>query len=89
MHASRTTTAGFAAKSTSMGSTVISSVVPVDKIVKSMIFDAGGELVLALTSGCNQVDPIALAGIAGVERCEFAGEGLADADLDTEIGGQM
>ena len=45
----------------------------VDQIVKSMIFAAdgprGAELMLALTSGANQVDPQALAAIAGVDRC--------------------
>jgi prolyl-tRNA editing enzyme YbaK/EbsC (Cys-tRNA(Pro) deacylase) len=50
----------------------------VDQIVKSMIFAAPGpdgpELVLALTSGANQVDPEALARVAGVGRC-----GRADA----------
>lgn len=47
----------------------------VDQIVKSMIFDADGELVLALTSGAHQVDPEALARLAGRSRC-----GRADAD---------
>lgn len=47
----------------------------VDQIVKSMIFDAGGELVLALTSGANMVDGDALAALAGVKKC-----GRANAD---------
>ena len=47
----------------------------VDQIVKSMIFAADGELVLALTSGAHQVDTQALATLAGAERC-----GRADAD---------
>lgn len=47
----------------------------VDQIVKSMIFDADGELVLALTSGANMVDGAALAELAGVARC-----GRANAD---------
>ena len=47
----------------------------VDQIVKSMIFDADGEIVLALTSGSHRVDPEALARAAGVGRC-----GRADAD---------
>jgi len=47
----------------------------VDQIVKSMIFDADGEIVLALTSGANQVDTSLLAELAGVDRC-----GRADAD---------
>jgi prolyl-tRNA editing enzyme YbaK/EbsC (Cys-tRNA(Pro) deacylase) len=47
----------------------------VDQIVKSMIFSADGELVLALTSGANQVAPEVLARLAGADRC-----GRADAD---------
>lgn len=47
----------------------------VDQIVKSMIFAADDEIVLALTSGAHQVDPRALAGLAGAGRC-----GRADAD---------
>lgn len=47
----------------------------VDQIVKSMIFDADGEVILALTSGAHQVDTEALAEVAGVERC-----GRADPD---------
>lgn len=45
------------------------------QIVKSMIFDADGELVLALTSGTNRVDGDKLAALAGVEKC-----GRADVD---------
>jgi prolyl-tRNA editing enzyme YbaK/EbsC (Cys-tRNA(Pro) deacylase) len=41
----------------------------VEQIVKSMIFTADDELVLALTSGAHQVDPVALAAIAGRTRC--------------------
>ncbi len=41
----------------------------VDQIAKSMIFDADGELVLALTAGSNQVDAKALAAIVGVGKC--------------------
>lgn len=47
----------------------------VDQIVKSMIFAADGDIVLALTSGSRQVDPAALATAFGVARC-----GRADAD---------
>lgn len=47
----------------------------VGAIVKSMIFDADGEIVLALTSGANQVDGKKLAVLAGVDRC-----GRADVD---------
>ncbi len=41
----------------------------VDQIVKSMIFDADGEIVLALTSGAHQVDPAKLADAAQVGSC--------------------
>ncbi|MFV0523462.1 MAG: YbaK/EbsC family protein [Acidimicrobiales bacterium] len=44
----------------------------VAQIVKSMIFDADGEIVLALTSGANQVDPEALATLAGASACRRA-----------------
>ena len=46
-----------------------------DQIVKSMIFAADKEIVLALTSGGKQVDPEALATALGVAKC-----GRADAD---------
>lgn len=42
----------------------------VDQIAKSMIFDADGQLVLALTSGSNTVDPDKLARLAGATTCE-------------------
>ncbi len=54
----------------------------VDQIVKSMIFDADGELILALTSGTHQVDPKVLASLAGVGRC-----GRADPDQVRAITG--
>ncbi len=41
----------------------------VDQIAKSMIFDADGQLVLALTSGSNNVDGTKLAALAGATRC--------------------
>ena len=46
----------------------------VDQIVKSMIFAAGDdrEIVLALTSGANQVDGVRLAALAGVDACHRA-----------------
>lgn len=44
----------------------------VDQIVKSMIFDADGEVVLALTSGVHLVDPEALARAAGAAVCSRA-----------------
>lgn len=47
----------------------------VARIVKSLVFDAGGRTVVALTSGANQVDTAALAAAAGVDRL-----GRADAD---------
>ncbi|MFW2381546.1 MAG: YbaK/EbsC family protein, partial [Acidimicrobiales bacterium] len=47
----------------------------VAQIVKSMIFSSDTGLVLALTSGLHQVDPIKLARVIGVESC-----GRADAD---------
>ncbi|MFT7601198.1 MAG: prolyl-tRNA editing enzyme YbaK/EbsC (Cys-tRNA(Pro) deacylase) [Acidimicrobiales bacterium] len=47
----------------------------VNQIVKSMIFNADGELILALTSGGNLVDGDALAILADVRKC-----GRADAD---------
>lgn len=42
------------------------------QIAKSLIFDAGGELVLALTSGSNQVDLHRLAELAGAKSCSRA-----------------
>lgn len=44
----------------------------VDQIVKSMIFVADGEVVLALTSGSHQVDPDVLAVVLGADRCKRA-----------------
>ncbi len=41
----------------------------VDQIAKSMIFDADGQLVLALTSGSNTVDGAKLANLAGAAEC--------------------
>lgn len=41
----------------------------VDQIAKSMIFDADGQLVLALTSGSNNVDGAKLAALAGATCC--------------------
>lgn len=59
----------------------------VDQIVKSMIFDAGGEMVLALTSGRHLVDPVALAAVAGVERCDRADPEAVRATTGYAIGG--
>jgi prolyl-tRNA editing enzyme YbaK/EbsC (Cys-tRNA(Pro) deacylase) len=44
----------------------------IDQIVKSMVFDADGELVLALTSGVNRIDPAALATVVGAATCRRA-----------------
>ena len=54
----------------------------VGQIVKSLIFDLDGEIVLALTSGSNRVDPEALAELAGADRC-----GRADADRVRQVTG--
>lgn len=59
----------------------------VDQIVKSMIFAAGSELVLALTSGANQVDGPALAELAGVEHCGRADPEAVRAATGYAIGG--
>ena len=44
----------------------------VDQIAKSMIFEADGQLVLALTSGSNSVDPDKLADLASASTCNRA-----------------
>lgn len=54
----------------------------VDQIVKSMIFDADGDVILALTSGKHQVDTTKLAALAGAADC-----GRADADQVRAITG--
>jgi prolyl-tRNA editing enzyme YbaK/EbsC (Cys-tRNA(Pro) deacylase) len=59
----------------------------VDQIVKSMIFDAGGELVLALTSGANLVDPEKLAAVAGSAACGRAGADNVRSTTGYAIGG--
>ncbi|MCP4222412.1 MAG: YbaK/EbsC family protein [Actinomycetia bacterium] len=59
----------------------------VDQIVKSMIFDANGEVVLALTSGINQVDPDALATMAKAPRCGRADPEQVRAATGYAIGG--
>jgi prolyl-tRNA editing enzyme YbaK/EbsC (Cys-tRNA(Pro) deacylase) len=48
----------------------------VAQIVKSLIFDVDGEVVLAYVSGANQLDESKLAAAAGGERC-----GRVDADV--------
>ncbi|MGI9610487.1 MAG: YbaK/EbsC family protein [Acidimicrobiia bacterium] len=47
----------------------------VGQIVKSLVFEVDGHLVLALTSGSNRVDTAALAAVAGGSSC-----GRADVD---------
>jgi prolyl-tRNA editing enzyme YbaK/EbsC (Cys-tRNA(Pro) deacylase) len=59
----------------------------VDQIVKSMIFAADDQLVLALTSGANQVDPQALATLAGAGRCGRADPDQVRATTGYAIGG--
>ncbi len=59
----------------------------VDQIVKSMIFDADGELVLALTSGAHLVDAAALAALAGVGTCGRANADQVRAVTGFAIGG--
>jgi len=54
----------------------------VDQIVKSMVFEADREILLALTSGCHQVDPKTLAQLADVEKCD-----RADVDRVREVTG--
>lgn len=54
----------------------------VGQIVKSLIFDLDGEIVLALTSGSNRVDTDQLATLAGTSGC-----GRADADRVREVTG--
>ena len=54
----------------------------VGQIVKSLIFEVDGDLVLALTSGANQVDTDALLAHAGGEVC-----GRANADQVREVTG--
>ncbi len=59
----------------------------VDQIVKSMIFDADGEVVLALTSGSHQVDGAKLAELAGVTACKRAKPEQVRAVTSFAIGG--
>ncbi len=61
----------------------------VDQIVKSMIFAAGDdrEIVLALTSGANQVDGSRLAELAGVDTCHRATVDEVRARTGFAIGG--
>lgn len=54
----------------------------VGQIVKSLIFEVDGELVLALTSGANQVDTDALTAAVDGQKC-----GRANADQVREVTG--
>lgn len=59
----------------------------VDQIAKSMIFEADGELVLALTSGSSQVDAHRLAELAGAASCGRANADQVRATTGYAIGG--
>lgn len=59
----------------------------VAQIVKSLIFDADGEIVLALTSGANRVDTAELARLIGVPRLDRADADLVRAVTGYPIGG--
>lgn len=59
----------------------------VDQIAKSMIFEADGQLVLALTSGSNTVDGLKLASLAGANECGRAKPNDVRATTGFAIGG--
>lgn len=59
----------------------------VDQIVKSMIFEADGDLILALTSGSNQVDTHRLAELAGADNCHRASPDQVRSVTGFAIGG--
>ena len=59
----------------------------VDQIAKSMIFEADGQLVLALTSGSNQVDGTKLADLTGAAGCGRAKPDDVRATTGFAIGG--
>jgi len=59
----------------------------VGQIVKSMIFSVDGELVLALTSGANQVDTALLTVAADGQRCDRADADAVRATTGFAIGG--
>ena len=59
----------------------------VAQIVKSMIFEADGEVVLALTSGANQVDPAKLAELADASACGRANPDQVRTSTGYAIGG--
>lgn len=59
----------------------------VDQIAKSMIFEADGHMVLALTSGSNSVDPVKLAALASASVCDRAKPSDVRAVTGFAIGG--
>lgn len=59
----------------------------VGQIVKSLVFVAGGEPVLALTSGANRVDLQRLAGVAGASGARRADPEEARAATGFAVGG--
>ncbi len=59
----------------------------VGQIVKSLVFVAGGEPVLALTSGANRVEPQRLAGVAGASDARRADPEEARAATGFAVGG--
>jgi prolyl-tRNA editing enzyme YbaK/EbsC (Cys-tRNA(Pro) deacylase) len=59
----------------------------VGQIVKSLIFSVDGDLVLALTSGANRVDPARLTLAADGERCDRADVDAVRATTGFAIGG--
>lgn len=59
----------------------------VGQIVKSLVFVAGGEPVLALTSGANRVDLQRLAGVAGASDARRADPEEARAATGFAVGG--
>ncbi len=59
----------------------------VDQIAKSMIFDADDQLVLALTSGSNSVDPAKLATLESASTCGRARPSDVRATTGFAIGG--
>jgi prolyl-tRNA editing enzyme YbaK/EbsC (Cys-tRNA(Pro) deacylase) len=56
-------------------------------IVKSLVFDAAGELVLVLTSGAHEVDTGRVAGVLGVPALRRADPGAVRAATGQPIGG--
>ncbi len=61
--------------------------VDVGQIVKSLIFAADGEIVVAYVSGCNQVDERKLAAAAGASTCDRADADAVRAATGFPIGG--